>query len=130
MLLSLNIWSSKWFTLMTFNFQFLWMPFNLFLFFFLNRADPGSGNLVTFAQFAFIALEGFINTAKFGRVPLKISVSSYTILVVMFFITSVCNNYAFDFNIPMPLHMIFRAVSFLFCTKKTQIVFIVFFRSH
>lgn len=30
----------------------------------------------------------------------------------MFFLVSVCNNYAFDFNIPMPLHMIFRAVSF------------------
>ncbi len=28
----------------------------------------------------------------------------------MFFLVSVCNNYAFDFNIPMPLHMIFRAV--------------------
>lgn len=28
----------------------------------------------------------------------------------MFFLASVCNNYAFDFNIPMPLHMIFRAV--------------------
>lgn len=29
----------------------------------------------------------------------------------MFFVANVCNNYAFDFNIPMPLHMIFRAVS-------------------
>lgn len=29
----------------------------------------------------------------------------------MFFLANVCNNYAFDFNIPMPLHMIFRAVS-------------------
>ncbi|CAL7948767.1 unnamed protein product [Xylocopa violacea] len=31
----------------------------------------------------------------------------------MFFITNVCNNYAFDFNIPMPLHMIFRAGSLI-----------------
>ncbi len=31
----------------------------------------------------------------------------------MFFIVSVCNNYAFDFNIPMPLHMIFRAGSLI-----------------
>lgn len=29
----------------------------------------------------------------------------------MFFSANVCNNYAFNFNIPMPLHMIFRAVS-------------------
>lgn len=73
--------------------------------------DPGSGNLVTFAQFAFIALEGFISTAKFGTEPLKIPYQSYILLVVMFFFASVANNYAFDFNIPMPLHMIFRAVS-------------------
>lgn len=73
--------------------------------------DPGSGNLVTFAQFAFIALEGFIFTSKFGTEPLRIGYQNYIILVVMFFIASVCNNYAFDFNIPMPLHMIFRAVS-------------------
>jgi len=31
----------------------------------------------------------------------------------MFFLVSVCNNYAFDFNIPMPLHMIFRAGSLI-----------------
>lgn len=30
---------------------------------------------------------------------------------MMFFIAHVFNNYAFDFNIPMPLHMIVRAVS-------------------
>lgn len=73
--------------------------------------DPGCGNLVTFAQFAFIALEGFIFTAKFGTEPLRIGFKNYIILVIMYFFASVCNNYAFDFNIPMPLHMIFRAVS-------------------
>lgn len=31
----------------------------------------------------------------------------------MFYVSSVCNNYAFDFNIPMPLHMIFRAGSLI-----------------
>lgn len=36
--------------------------------------------------------------------------SAYLILVVLFFITSVLNNWAFDFNIPVPLHMIFRSV--------------------
>lgn len=81
-----------------------------FLFCF-RRLDPGSGNLVTFAQFLFIAIEGFIFTAKFGREPLRIGYSTYIVLVAMFFVASVLNNYAFDFNIPMPLHMIFRAVS-------------------
>lgn len=80
---------------------------------YMVKMDPGSGNLVTFAQFAFIAIEGFITTAKFGREPLAIPYQSYIFLVAMFFIASVANNYAFDFNIPMPLHMIFRAGSLI-----------------
>jgi len=35
------------------------------------------------------------------------------ILVAMFFVTNVLNNYAFDLNIAMPLHMIFRAGSLI-----------------
>lgn len=37
----------------------------------------------------------------------------YVTLVVMFFVSNVCNNYAFNFHIPMPLHMIFRAGSLM-----------------
>lgn len=77
------------------------------------RIDPGSGNLITFSQFLFIAIHGFIFTAKFGTVKPKIGLKDYGILVAMFFVSSVCNNYAFDFNIPMPLHMIFRAGSLI-----------------
>ena len=32
-------------------------------------------------------------------------------MVAFYFVLSVINNYALGFNIPMPLHMIFRAVS-------------------
>ena len=35
------------------------------------------------------------------------------LMVALFFMVSVVNNYALNFNIPMPLHMIFRAVSFV-----------------
>ncbi|XP_055922456.1 UDP-xylose and UDP-N-acetylglucosamine transporter [Eupeodes corollae] len=80
---------------------------------FLVKTDPGAGNLITFLQFLFIAVEGFIFTAKWGTQKPKIGIKDYSILVAMFFITSVCNNYAFDFNIPMPLHMIFRAGSLI-----------------
>lgn len=75
----------------------------------LVKIDPGSGNLITFLQFAFIAAEGFLFTSKCGRVTLRIGIGDYALLVIMFFIVSVCNNYAFDLNIPMPLHMIFRS---------------------
>ncbi|XP_061390251.1 UDP-xylose and UDP-N-acetylglucosamine transporter [Musca vetustissima] len=79
----------------------------------LVKYDSGSGNLITFSQFLFIAIEGFIFTSKFGKVKPVIGFKDYAILVLMFFVTSVCNNYAFDFNIPMPLHMIFRAGSLM-----------------
>ncbi|KAM0728657.1 UDP-xylose and UDP-N-acetylglucosamine transporter [Formica fusca] len=79
----------------------------------LVKDDPGSGNLITFSQFFFIAFEGFLFTSKCGTVKPSISIKNYFILVTMFFVANVCNNYAFDFNIPMPLHMIFRAGSLI-----------------
>uniref|UniRef100_A0A8D8LZ24 UDP-xylose and UDP-N-acetylglucosamine transporter n=1 Tax=Cacopsylla melanoneura TaxID=428564 RepID=A0A8D8LZ24_9HEMI len=77
------------------------------------KEDPGGGNLITFSQFAFIALHGFVFTSKLGTAKSHIKVWDYALLVVMFFVTNVCNNYAFDFNIAMPLHMIFRAGSLI-----------------
>ncbi|XP_037925751.1 UDP-xylose and UDP-N-acetylglucosamine transporter [Hermetia illucens] len=79
----------------------------------LVKNDPGSGNLITFLQFAFIAVEGFLFTSRCGTRKPRIGLKDYSILVLMFFVSSVCNNYAFDFNIPMPLHMIFRAGSLI-----------------
>lgn len=79
----------------------------------LVKDDPGCGNLITFAQFLFISIEGFLFTSKCGNVKPHIGVKDYLVLVTMFFITNVCNNYAFDFNIPMTLHMIFRAGSLI-----------------
>jgi len=79
----------------------------------LVSQDPGIGNLVTFAQFLTIALEGFIFTTKFGTVKPKVPFSAWVLLVIMYFLVSVSNNYALNFNIPMPLHMIFRAGSLM-----------------
>lgn len=79
----------------------------------LVKADPGSGNLITFLQFAFIAAEGFLFTANCGREKLRINLREYTLIMMMVFVSSVCNNYAFDLNIPMPLHMIFRSGSLI-----------------
>ncbi|XP_043262254.1 UDP-xylose and UDP-N-acetylglucosamine transporter [Colletes gigas] len=86
---------------------------NVVLLEYLVKEDPGSGNLITFAQFLFISIEGFLFTSKCGTVKPNIGIKDYFVLVTMFFITNVCNNYAFDFNIPMPLHMIFRAGSLI-----------------
>jgi solute carrier family 35 (UDP-xylose/UDP-N-acetylglucosamine transporter), member B4 len=77
------------------------------------RQDPGAGHLITFSQFFFIALHGLIFTSKFFTVKPVISMRDYMTLVVMFFVTNVCNNAAFTYNIPMPLHMIFRSGSLM-----------------
>lgn len=79
----------------------------------LVREFPGCGNIVTFAQFLFIAIEGFIFETKFGRKKPAIPVSNYVVMVAMFFTISVINNYALNFNIAMPLHMIFRSGSLI-----------------
>ena len=39
--------------------------------------------------------------------------SKYVIMVAMFFVVQVINNYALNFDVPMPLHMIFRSVSMI-----------------
>ncbi|XP_017846529.1 UDP-xylose and UDP-N-acetylglucosamine transporter [Drosophila busckii] len=79
----------------------------------LVKLDPGAGNLITFTQFAFIALEGFIFTAKFGAAKRVIGLKDYGLLVGMFFVTSVINNYVFQLNVPMTLHMIIRGGSLI-----------------
>ncbi|XP_059485020.1 UDP-xylose and UDP-N-acetylglucosamine transporter [Neocloeon triangulifer] len=92
---------------------FIGCCFNVVFLELLVKEDPGSGNLITFSQFLFISIEGFIFTSRFGTKKPRIGLFDYFILVVMFFTVSVCNNYAFNFNIPMPLHMIFRAGSLI-----------------
>ena len=48
----------------------------------------------------------------------------YLILVLFFFLVSTTNNIAFNFNIPMTLHLIFRSVSSmkLFCLVLQQAI--------
>nr|XP_027222610.1 UDP-xylose and UDP-N-acetylglucosamine transporter-like [Penaeus vannamei]XP_027222611.1 UDP-xylose and UDP-N-acetylglucosamine transporter-like [Penaeus vannamei] len=75
----------------------------------LVKNEPGSGNIITCAQFVFIAIEGYIFTSDFGRKKNVIPIKDYMVLVIMFFIVNVTNNLAFGFKISMPLHMIFRS---------------------
>ncbi|KAK2157633.1 hypothetical protein LSH36_188g10015 [Paralvinella palmiformis] len=79
----------------------------------LVKEIPSSGHIVTFFQFAFITIVGFIFTANFGRKKPVIPISTYGMMVTLYFLTSVVNNYALNFNISMPLHMIFRAGSLM-----------------
>ncbi|XP_070277436.1 nucleotide sugar transporter SLC35B4-like [Myotis yumanensis] len=79
----------------------------------LVRKHPGCGNIVTFAPFLFIAVEGFLFEANLGRKQPAIPIRYYAVMVTMFFTVSLVNNYALNFNIAMPLHMIFRSGSLI-----------------
>lgn len=75
----------------------------------LTKTFPNSGHLITLTQFLFISIKGFIQETKFGTKAPAIPIRKYMSLVILFFVTSVLNNYALGFNISMPLHMIFRS---------------------
>ncbi|RVE55175.1 hypothetical protein evm_000073 [Chilo suppressalis] len=72
---------------------------------------PSSANLITFLQFFFISLQGFIFTAKCGTVRPKIPIKQYIILTGLFFVTHVSNNYVYALHVPSTLHMIIRSAS-------------------
>ncbi|XP_059060350.1 UDP-xylose and UDP-N-acetylglucosamine transporter-like [Achroia grisella] len=91
----------------------------------LMAKTPDSANLVTFLQFFFISLQGFIFTTKFGTVKPKIPLKQYAFLITLFFITSVANNYVYALHVPSTLHMIIRSASspasmLVYCCVKKQ----------
>ncbi|XP_064113320.1 UDP-xylose and UDP-N-acetylglucosamine transporter-like [Macrobrachium nipponense] len=75
----------------------------------LVKDEPACGNIITFFQFLFIAVEGFVSVTNFGQTKNVIPIKEYLILVFMFFTVNVTNNMAFGFKISMPLHIIFRS---------------------
>ncbi|ODN03242.1 UDP-xylose and UDP-N-acetylglucosamine transporter [Orchesella cincta] len=79
----------------------------------LVKEDPGCGNLINFCQFLIISLEGFITTLRCGTKKIAVPIREYITMVVFFFIVSTANNMAFNFNISMTLHLIFRAGSLM-----------------
>ncbi|KAG2202016.1 hypothetical protein INT46_008416 [Mucor plumbeus] len=75
---------------------------------------PKSGQLITFGQFLFVAVEGLRNQIIWGKYgpklkPTVVPLSNWLFLVTMFFIVSVLNNLALGYNISVPLHIIFRS---------------------
>ncbi|CAB3368640.1 Hypothetical predicted protein [Cloeon dipterum] len=86
---------------------------NIYFLELLVKQDPGAGVLATFSQYIFITLHGIIFTVRCGTVTPQIPVSHYAAIVILVFASNVCNNYAFNFNISMPLHVIIRSGSLI-----------------
>ncbi|KAF8498485.1 UAA transporter [Russula emetica] len=80
---------------------------------------PKSGSLITFSQFLFISLHGLPKFIEFTRGPLnfpiprlrprRLPLTSHLIQVALFYFVSLLNNLAFGYDIPMPVHIIFRS---------------------
>ncbi|KAI9507680.1 UAA transporter [Russula earlei] len=80
---------------------------------------PFSGTLITFSQFFLISLHGLPQFVSFTPGPLSIPVpylrprriplTPYIIQVGLFYSVSLLNNLAFGYDIPMPVHIIFRS---------------------
>jgi UDP-xylose/UDP-N-acetylglucosamine transporter B4 len=77
------------------------------------RAEPHSGHLITFAQFLLVAAEGFVyhfdsRSPTFLK-PNQIPLYRWLIQILLFFSVSVLNNFAFGYNISVPVHIILRS---------------------
>ena len=87
--------------------------FNVVVLELLLKEDANMANTMTFCQFLFISLFLFATYSKFGSRPLAVPPVYHALMVAFFFISNVINNWAFKFNISLPLHMIFRSGALL-----------------
>ncbi|KYK54501.1 UDP-N-acetylglucosamine transporter YEA4 [Drechmeria coniospora] len=76
--------------------------------------EPAGGTLLTFVQFLFVAITGYI--AQFDRTrppffisPAKVPLSRWVVNIVLFFGVNVLNNHAFSYDISVPVHIILRS---------------------
>ncbi|CAG4927051.1 unnamed protein product [Colias eurytheme] len=72
--------------------------------------SPNCANLVTFLQFLCITIQGLF-TIKHNVLTPNIPLKQYFLLISLFFITSVANNYVYALHVPSTLHMIIRSAS-------------------
>lgn len=78
---------------------------------------PNSGQLITFVQFLFVSIEGFIyffdpTLSSWKRLYLcspHIPLHQWIVPVGLFFAVSVLNNYVWVCNISVPIHIIIRS---------------------
>lgn len=79
-----------------------------------NPSEVKKGNPIIDGGLNVLLQERFQTDAKVN-LPSLFLCRNYAIMVSMFFTVSVINNYALNFNISLPLHMIFRSVRTVVC---------------
>ncbi|QUC20655.1 uncharacterized protein UV8b_04896 [Ustilaginoidea virens] len=78
------------------------------------KHEPGSGTLLTFVQFLFIAVTGYVAQLDRTRPPFflspnKVPLRRWLISIVLFFSINVLNNHVFSYDISVPVHIILRS---------------------
>jgi len=92
----------------------------------LMKEDSGIGNLLTLLQFVVVAFVAFFLCFDFSKLelaPRKIPIQYYLLITCVFFLLSVINNKAFDFEISQPVHMVFRSSSLITSLLLGLIIF-------
>jgi UDP-xylose/UDP-N-acetylglucosamine transporter B4 len=80
-----------------------------------TRLQPSCGTLLTFLQFAVTTLQTLptqFHYSKSGGIRFKgpaIPLSRWSVQVALYFASSILNNTAFSFHVPVPVHIIFRS---------------------
>ncbi|KAJ6257698.1 UDP-N-acetylglucosamine transporter [Drechslerella dactyloides] len=77
------------------------------------KEAPDAGHLITLAQFLLVSIEGVIAHFDWNSptllIPNQIPIRRWLGAIVLFFLVSVMNNWAFDYNISVPIHIILRS---------------------
>ncbi|OTA86250.1 hypothetical protein M434DRAFT_82218 [Hypoxylon sp. CO27-5] len=78
------------------------------------KVEPASGTLLTFVQFLFVAVTGYISQFDITRPPFflkpnRVPIRRWLINIVLFFSINVLNNHAFSYDISVPVHIILRS---------------------
>ncbi|KIL83958.1 hypothetical protein FAVG1_12770 [Fusarium avenaceum] len=75
--------------------------------------EPSSGTLLTFVQFLFVAVTGFVaqfdKNSRFFLTPNKVPISRWIFNIILFFTINLLNNHAFSYDISVPVHIILRS---------------------
>ena len=79
-----------------------------------RETDEEIGTLLTFVQFLFVAVTGYIAQFDKTRPPLfltpnKVPLRRWLVNILLFFGINVLNNHAFSYNISVPVHIILRS---------------------
>lgn len=73
-----------------------------------------TGTLLTFVQFLFVAVTGYIaqfdvTRPPFYLTPNKVPLRRWMVNIILFFSINVLNNHAFSYDISVPVHIIIRS---------------------